>query len=198
MLKLEKGLKTSIDHPVRCKTFLVKWNKIEEDYSLYDQPIDDDDNDDEALEPIPEEDDAEDEDDKGDGTKKRPHSRSPNNSEGNNGEIDSENEEIAHYFENQDEDSEEETDDLYKAFEENKTLVKIQDKIKLLRHRCEAGLGYTLCEKAYKLIKNYVKNPSGASLRDKLITIIGEDNIGFWVIFDNIMFLEGKKKQLKK
>lgn len=177
--------------------------KIEEDYSMYDKPVDDDENEDDLLESIPEEADAEDEDDKGDKTKKN-RSKSPKEGDDDhqpNNESEDE-EKIANYLENQDEESEEETDDLYKAFEENKTLVKLDDKIKLLKHRCEAGLGYSLYEKAYKLITNFSKSESKTSssdkLRSKLIDLIGEDNIGFWVIFDNIIFLERKHKELKE
>jgi hypothetical protein len=61
----------------------------------------------------------------------------------------------------------------------------------MLKHRCEAALGYNLFEKAYKLIK---RNEEG--LRTKLCELIGEENIGFYIVFDNILFLETKKKGL--
>lgn len=215
--------------------------KIEEEYSLYDKPIDGD-MDDEFLESIIEDVDAEDEEDREfkenikaidkkiqekkikleetqrqmqeltlnhhprpskveikrneskefPKTEKTIESSTIKEGEGNNEEESSEDEEeLAQYLEEQDDD-EEEPGQVYKAFEENQTLVKLHDKIKMLKHRCEAALGYTLFEKAYKLIK---KRPEG--LRDKLCELIGEDNVGFYVIFDNILFLEKKKKELK-
>lgn len=210
--------------------------KIEEEYSLYDKPVDDD-VDDGYLESIIEEDNEDEEDkdfrenlkgidkiiqekrNKLEETQREiqeitvninqkmdvleeevedfPNTTTAKPSEAikeeeDQEEVNSEDEEdLAQYLEDQDdEDEEEETDEVYTKFEENQALVKLRDKIKMLRHRCEAGLGYTLFEKAYKLIKANSKNPDPKKLRGQLCELIGEDNIGFWVIFDNILFLE--------
>lgn len=72
-------------------------------------------------------------------------------------------------------------------------MIKLKDKIKMLKHRCETSLGYNQYEKAYKLIKK-----RGENLRDRLCELIGEDNVGFYVIFDNILFLEKTLKSLVK
>lgn len=200
--------------------------KIEEDYSLYDHPIDDD-IDDEYLESIIEDIDAEDEEDKEfketiraidkkikvqeltltRGLKKKDLNISEikedqrediveeeseiKDEDSNQDNSSDEGEELAHYLEENDDDEDEEPCEVYKAFEENQTMIKIRDKIKMHKHRCEAALGYNMYEKAYKLIKK-----RGEGLRDKLCEIIGEDNIGFYVIFDNILFLEKKLKDL--
>lgn len=71
-----------------------------------------------------------------------------------NDEDNSDDEELAQYFENQnDSEDEEETQEVIDPKEE--TLIKLKDKISLLRYRIEAGLGTTLSEKAYKLIKTH-------------------------------------------
>ena len=199
---------------------------IEEEYSLYDQP-EDDDHDEEHLERIEEDIEAEDEEDKElkenikaidqqikkkkiklEETQKQMQSLTLQFDQKESSEIDSEDspvknkavsehndsseEDLAQYLEENEEDEEdEEQAEVYKKFEENKIVVKIMDKIKMLKHRCEAALGYTLFEKAYKLIKK-----NSEKLREKLCELIGEENIGFYVIFDNILFLENKKKQL--
>lgn len=48
--------------------------------------------------------------------------------------------------------SDEDPSDQHNPYEE--TLIKLKDKIGLLKYRCEAGLGFSLTEKAYKLVKN--------------------------------------------
>lgn len=150
--------------------------KIEEGYSLYNHPVDDD-LDDGYLESIMEDVDAEDEEDKelrenirakrkkleetkqyiteittkinrndiselssnakSEEVKLDDVAESDVIKEEHQEEINSEDEEdLAQYLENQDdEEDEEEMDEVYKNFEENITLVKLRDKLKLLRHR---------------------------------------------------------------
>lgn len=197
--------------------------KIEEEYSLYDHPVDDD-MDDELLESIIEDVDAENEEDKDfkekiiaidmrikekqvklaetqkqmqkitftiDKSKPETPPQDIAVKEEDKDDSDSDDEELAHLLEDNDDEEDEEPTHVYKAFEENRVLVKLRDKIKMLKHRCEAALGFNLFEKAYKLIK---RNEEG--LRSKLCELIGEENIGFYVVFDNILFLEKKKKEL--
>ena len=164
--------------------------KIEEEYSLYNHPVDDD-ADEGYLESIIEEIDAEDEEDKEmrekikgiekniqekknkleetqryiseittkinqnqikDTDEKGIESEKTKDDdiikeEDHQEEVNSDDDEdLAQYLENHDneDNDEDETDDVYKNFEENITLVKLRDKIKLLKHRWEASLGYTL------------------------------------------------------
>jgi hypothetical protein len=165
--------------------------KIEEDYSMYDKP-EDDDLDDEFLESIKEED-IEDEEDKELLEKTKAIDKNLQSLIKQNASEKSSDsgEEFAKLLEEDDDEDEEEQDELYDKFEQNQTLVKIIDKIKLLRHRCESALGYTLYEKAYKIIKR-----NEDQIREKLCKLIGEENIGFFVVFDNILFLEKMKRKL--
>lgn len=196
--------------------------KIEEDYAFYDQPVEDD-KEDELLESIMEEVDAEDEEEKDfredikeldrqiqqkqdkleetasqmndlTGTKPFEMDESEEGEDNLEDEKSSDDEEFAEIWEGKEEsdgDEEEKHKKVYKSFEEKKTLVKLSDKIKMLKHRCEASLGFTLYEKAYKLIKKKEEN-----LRKRLSDLIGEENIGFYVVFNNILFLEKKKKDI--
>lgn len=68
---------------------------------------------------------------------------------------DTDDEAIAMYLEQDDEsdDDEEVTQETRNPHEE--TLIKLKDKISLLKYRCEAGLGITLAEKSYKMIKSH-------------------------------------------
>ncbi|CDW78132.1 protein kinase domain containing protein [Stylonychia lemnae] len=69
-------------------------------------------------------------------------------------------------------------------------ILKIRERIKFLRHRCMASLGNQLFEKALNSLKsNY--NKSADENREMLIKILGEESIGFWAIFDQIVFFEG-------
>jgi len=67
---------------------------------------------------------------------------------------------------------------------------KLDERIKLLRHRCEAGIGNILFEKAYNAIKTEMSGQAPEVIRGKLISILGEENIGFYAIIDQILFLE--------
>ncbi|CAK81181.1 unnamed protein product (macronuclear) [Paramecium tetraurelia] len=72
---------------------------------------------------------------------------------------------------------------------------RIQDRIKLLKHRCEGGLGSNLADKALALIRTkctyFVKlESSNQELRKQLIVLLGEENIGYWQLFDQILYME--------
>mmetsp|Transcript_94 Transcript_94/g.184 ORF Transcript_94/g.184 Transcript_94/m.184 type:complete len:90 (+) Transcript_94:411-680(+) len=63
--------------------------------------------------------------------------------------------------------------------------------MKFLRYRCVASLGNNLYERSYEYLKDC--NQEGASAEEKregLISILGEDCIGFWAILDQILFFE--------
>lgn len=76
-------------------------------------------------------------------------------------------------------------------------MIKLKDKIGLLKFWCVAGLGETLWDKAYKLVKvNWEKNIQADRTWETLIELIGKENIGFWAIIDNVLFLEEKKKEI--
>ncbi|CAD8126569.1 unnamed protein product [Paramecium sonneborni] len=70
----------------------------------------------------------------------------------------------------------------------NSIVARIQDRIKLLRHRCEGGLGNNLVEKALQLMKT--KQFSTQDLRKQLIQLLGDENIGYWQLFDQILYME--------
>ena len=117
------------------------------------------------------------------------------------GEEDSESdEELAQYLE--DNDNSDDDDDDYPEEEERnpyeETLIKLKDKIGLLKHRCESGLGITLFGEAYKLVKrNREKEVSSETTREELIKVLGgNQNIGFWAIIDNVLFLEDRKREI--
>jgi len=103
-----------------------------------------------------------------------------------------------------DEDSTEETartpneEDIPEKRSYNPQYFKIQDRIKLLKHRCEAGLGSVLYEKAYKLLQEKINVAKPEEIRKNLIDIFGEDNIGFWHLIDQILLLEDFSKKLQE
>jgi non-specific serine/threonine protein kinase/NIMA (never in mitosis gene a)-related kinase len=66
---------------------------------------------------------------------------------------------------------------------------KIRDRVKLLRHRCDAGLGNQLFERAYTTLKQTV-GQSSADIRRALIGVLGEQNIGYWALLDQLSFME--------
>lgn len=68
-------------------------------------------------------------------------------------------------------------------------VLKLQERIKLLRHRCVSSLGNNLYENAYGFLKSHnLKNSD--EVREQLIKILGEESIGFWAILDQILFFE--------
>jgi len=75
------------------------------------------------------------------------------------------------------------------ASPETAEMRKLIERIKLLRHRCEAGIGNILFEKAYNLLKEE-KDQGPEIVRKALIKIMGEENIGFYAIIDQILYLE--------
>jgi len=76
-------------------------------------------------------------------------------------------------------------------------VLKIEEKIRLHKHRCSASLGTNLFEKAFGYLQG-AKDQGGDEVREKLVDILGEDNIGFWAIMDQIMFLQEILDDLKK
>ena len=66
---------------------------------------------------------------------------------------------------------------------------KLKDRIKLLTHRCEAGIGHQLFEQAYDRLKN-LSGQDSTYIRSSLIEVLGEQNIGYWSLLDQIIFLE--------
>ena len=66
---------------------------------------------------------------------------------------------------------------------------KIREKIKSLTHRCESGLGNSMFQRAYSYLQT-AKTSSQDEIRANLIEIVGETNIGYWAILDQLVFLE--------
>ena len=64
---------------------------------------------------------------------------------------------------------------------------KVVTRIKMLRHRCVAGLGGLLFEKAFNLVST-TKDKS--RIRPEFTKLVGEDNIGYWSLIDQIIFLQ--------
>jgi hypothetical protein len=65
---------------------------------------------------------------------------------------------------------------------------KIREKIKALTHRCESGLGNSMFQRAYVYLQT--AKAGQEELRTALIEIVGETNIGYWAILDQLVFLE--------
>ena len=58
----------------------------------------------------------------------------------------------------------------------DKTMVKLKDKISLLKFRCNNGLGMSLFEQSNKLVKeNREKNVSAERTREALIELLGKE-----------------------
>ena len=75
--------------------------------------------------------------------------------------------------------------------EQDPQVLKLQDKVKLLKHRCVASLGNNLYERAIDFIKDQVQqNTPSEQKRQGLIQILGEESIGLWAILDQIIFYE--------
>lgn len=94
-------------------------------------------------------------------------------------------------LEDDDDDDEDDDDGMDNGMEEiDPQVLKLQERIKFLRHRCVASLGNQIFEKAIESLKaNYNKNAD--ENREMLIKILGEESIGFWAILDQIIFFEG-------
>lgn len=75
------------------------------------------------------------------------------------------------------------------ASAESAETRKLNERIKLLKHRCEAGIGNILFEKAYNLIREE-RDQDPDAVRRALVKVMGEENIGFYAIIDQILYLE--------
>eukprot|EP00826_Nyctotherus_ovalis_P030011 TRINITY_DN2381_c0_g7_i1.p1 TRINITY_DN2381_c0_g7~~TRINITY_DN2381_c0_g7_i1.p1 ORF type:complete len:490 (+),score=212.93 TRINITY_DN2381_c0_g7_i1:1039-2508(+) len=75
------------------------------------------------------------------------------------------------------------------ASAESAETRKLNERIKLLRHRCEAGIGNILFEKAYNMIREE-RDEDPEVVRRALVKVMGEENIGFYAIIDQILYLE--------
>eukprot|EP00359_Climacostomum_virens_P003272 CAMPEP_0204901962 /NCGR_PEP_ID=MMETSP1397-20131031/3380_1 /ASSEMBLY_ACC=CAM_ASM_000891 /TAXON_ID=49980 /ORGANISM="Climacostomum Climacostomum virens, Strain Stock W-24" /LENGTH=702 /DNA_ID=CAMNT_0052070393 /DNA_START=115 /DNA_END=2223 /DNA_ORIENTATION=+ len=73
--------------------------------------------------------------------------------------------------------------------EETPGQARIMEKMKLLKHRCEAGLGNSMYEQARKVLVDNEGCDMNA-MRQLLVKLLGEDNIGYWSILDQVIFLE--------
>eukprot|EP01022_Parablepharisma_sp_SALTPOND_P020503 TRINITY_DN374_c0_g1_i1.p1 TRINITY_DN374_c0_g1~~TRINITY_DN374_c0_g1_i1.p1 ORF type:complete len:878 (+),score=169.96 TRINITY_DN374_c0_g1_i1:2421-5054(+) len=106
---------------------------------------------------------------------------------------------IEDLFENLSSESEEMNSDNERLGEiappEKEETRKLEERIKLLKHRCEAGIGNILFERAYNTLKEEVKDRDPENVRTKLVTVLGAENIGFYAIIDQILFLEGISAQ---
>jgi len=64
--------------------------------------------------------------------------------------------------------------------------------------RCTASIGTSIFEKAYSFLKEEQNGAlTSSEVRSKLISILGEDSIGFWAILDQILFLENLLVEIK-
>ena len=67
----------------------------------------------------------------------------------------------------------------------------------MCKSRCEAGVGNTIYNKSYGLVKEKAEKGKNDELRKGLLEILGEDNIGFWHLIDQIVFYEGLLAQFQ-
>ncbi len=77
-------------------------------------------------------------------------------------------------------------------------MNRLNERIKLLRHRGEAGIGSSLFEKAYEVLRGSEKTKGGSSetTRKDLCELLGEENIGFWAIISQVVFLENVRLEV--
>ncbi|CAG9312240.1 unnamed protein product [Blepharisma stoltei] len=66
---------------------------------------------------------------------------------------------------------------------------KLREKLKLLQHKCEAGIGHQLYERSLNLLKE-MSGHNNDAIRSALIELLGINNIGYWVILDQIIVIE--------
>lgn len=77
-------------------------------------------------------------------------------------------------------------------------MLKLNDKVKLFRHRCVASLGNNMYERALEFLKDQVNsNAPSEQRRNGLISIIGEESIGLWAILDQIIFYEDLAREIQ-
>ncbi len=74
-------------------------------------------------------------------------------------------------------------------------ITKLQDKVKLLRHRCIGSLGNLIFDQAMDTLQE-LSEQSTDQKRQALIKVLGEDSIGFWAVMDQIVFYEGLVTEL--
>ena len=71
----------------------------------------------------------------------------------------------------------------------NSTLKKLKEKIKILQHRCETGLGKKMCEEAYRYLKEH-KDDRPDELRVAMNEMLNDGNIGYWHLLEQILLFE--------
>jgi NIMA (never in mitosis gene a)-related kinase 1/4/5 len=59
----------------------------------------------------------------------------------------------------------------------------------VLCSRCESGLGNMLYERAYNSLKE-MTGRRNKEIRKALVEILGEENIGYWALLEQIVYLE--------
>lgn len=73
---------------------------------------------------------------------------------------------------------------------------KVVQRMKILQHRCETGLGNIIFQKAFQYVQMNNKSVKPQQQRKDLIDIMGEDNIGFWHLIDQILLFQGVIKNM--
>lgn len=68
-------------------------------------------------------------------------------------------------------------------------VLKLQDKVRLLRHRCCASIGNSSFDAAMDYLTQNAAQ-SAQEKRTRLCQILGDESIGYWAIMDQIMFYE--------
>jgi NIMA (never in mitosis gene a)-related kinase len=75
----------------------------------------------------------------------------------------------------------------------NSMWLKINDRTKLIRHRCEVGIGSELMEKALAFMAKAMKPEK---TRESLVALLGEENIAYWHLLDQLLFYEELQKSI--
>lgn len=86
-----------------------------------------------------------------------------------------------------------EDEDEYNKLNPNGHLSsRLIERIKFLRHRCEAGLGHQLFTQAYEYMseKNVLDPDESDQMRVELKEILGTESVGYWSLLDQIVYLE--------
>ena len=86
-----------------------------------------------------------------------------------------------------------EDEDEYNKLNPNGFLQsRLMERIKFLRHRCEAGLGHQLFTQAYEYMsdKNVLDPDESDQMRVELKDILGAESVGYWCLLDQIVYLE--------
>lgn len=71
----------------------------------------------------------------------------------------------------------------------NSTVKKLKEKIKILQHRCETGLGKGMSDSAYKYLKEH-KDDRPDELRVAMNEMLSDGNIGYWHLLEQILLFE--------